>query len=127
MRTYSYKKSTRQRRLWRAATARYRAKNGESYRARNRLLYRWQRLKRERGITKDEWLALFKSQGKRCAICRTAKPDFTSSRHAGDGWRTDHDHATGYVRGILCHKCNLGIGHLNDDVELLRKAIDYLS
>ncbi len=38
----------------------------------------------------------------------------------------DHCHLTGVIRGLLCRTCNLGIGHLNDDPKLLRKAITYL-
>jgi hypothetical protein len=38
----------------------------------------------------------------------------------------DHDHKTGKVRGLLCHKCNKSIGGLQDSVVLLRKAADYL-
>jgi len=38
----------------------------------------------------------------------------------------DHNHDTGAVRGLLCHKCNLGIGHLDDSIERLEKALNYL-
>lgn len=38
----------------------------------------------------------------------------------------DHDHETGRVRGVLCHGCNLGIGHLGDRPETVRRALDYL-
>jgi hypothetical protein len=39
----------------------------------------------------------------------------------------DHDHETGTFRGWLCHNCNVGLGHFDDSVPLLRKAIAYLA
>lgn len=41
-------------------------------------------------------------------------------------FHVDHCHKTGKFRGILCSNCNSGIGMLKDDVNVLRKAIDYL-
>ncbi len=39
----------------------------------------------------------------------------------------DHDHETGRIRGLLCHRCNTGLGHLGDDAKGIQKALDYVS
>ena len=39
----------------------------------------------------------------------------------------DHSHTTGKVRGLLCHDCNIILGKLNDDIDMCKKIISYLS
>ena len=63
--------------------------------------------------------AVYKSANGLCAIC--SKPR-GKRNHA-----LDHDHATGKLRGILCQRCNVGLGYFDDSVDLLRQAIDYLN
>ena len=57
----------------------------------------------------------------KCDICSTDIPGFGRKKLC-----IDHDHTTGAFRGMLCQKCNLGLGNFNDDPNLLKKAIKYL-
>ena len=71
------------------------------------------------GLTQEQYDDLFARQGGRCAICRTAQP-------GKKGWAIDHCHAAGGVRGILCQKCNTGLGLFGDDERNLRAAAAYV-
>lgn len=71
------------------------------------------------GLTEQQWSDMFYKQGEKCAVCRLTL-DVSETA-------TDHDHATGKVRGILCRKCNLGLGYFDDDQEKLRFAAEYLA
>ena len=70
------------------------------------------------GITIVEYELMEKKQNCRCAIC--------GKKQSGKKLAVDHCHKTGRVRGLLCGNCNSGIGKLNDDVEILKKALKYL-
>lgn len=54
--------------------------------------------------------------GERCNICKK-----TSSK-----LKVDHNHNTGLVRGVLCFKCNIGLGSFRDNIMSLKKAVAYL-
>lgn len=68
------------------------------------------------GITRAQRDALILHQDGLCAICK----DPLVRPH------TDHCHATGKVRGILCHHCNTGIGSLRESPRIFAAALDYL-
>lgn len=85
------------------------------------LVTRW----RFYGITREVALMMYESQGGGCAICREPLP--LHEMHV------DHDHdccprgsCGPCVRGLLCGRCNLGLGQFRDDVARLRAAADYL-
>lgn len=72
-------------------------------------------------ITIEQEEYLFKIHQGKCAICFTTKPGGRYNK-----FYIDHCHKTGIVRGLLCLKCNLGLGSLQDDPDLLKRGIDYL-
>lgn len=79
---------------------------------------RWE-IKSKYGIELEEYDRLLEEQQSVCAICK--QPDPTGRRLA-----VDHCHYLGHVRGLLCFHCNVAIGNLKHDVELLKSAIAYL-
>lgn len=76
----------------------------------------------------DKWLI---SQNGCCAICEHPIAfGMPKGIKQQDGKRmavVDHDHKDKHVRGMLCYKCNLGIGNLHDEPRLLTSAIKYLN
>lgn len=85
------------------------------------------RRNRTRGSTPNinMYQVLYKKQNGRCAICgeeeKVKRADGSSRRFA-----IDHCHATGQIRGLLCTRCNLFIGQIQDNVRYLVKAMDYI-
>lgn len=83
-----------------------------------KLAYRRCMLKRRYGITLEEYEKMFAEQDGKCAICKGVCP-------TGRNLAVDHDHDTGKVRGLLCSRCNQGIGQLRN-IAILQSAITYL-
>lgn len=83
------------------------------------------RLKRDYGLTPEQYLALIESHDRKCAVCKRAVVPVPAPVRA-EGACIDHDHKTGRIRGILCHACNRAIGMLRDDVNILKSAVAYL-
>ena len=67
------------------------------------------------GITLETRDLLATIQKQQCAICKSC-----------DKLYVDHDHESGRVRGLLCRTCNLMIGLMNDNSDVLRRAAEYL-
>lgn len=67
------------------------------------------------GLTQEEYASLLENHNGCCAVCGSKAP-----------LRIDHDHATGKVRGLLCHHCNVALGHFKDSPDIMTKAIEYL-
>ena len=80
---------------------------------------------RKFGITLEDYQRMFESQNGCCAICGTDKP--TGHGKKNGRLSVDHDHETGFVRGLLCTNCNIALGGFFDNIDYLKKAIDYLT
>lgn len=73
------------------------------------------------GAPLGTYARLFEAQDGKCAICKTEKPTGGAKRFA-----IDHCHDTGLIRGLLCSKCNQGLGLFNHSEDLLLEAAIYL-
>lgn len=67
------------------------------------------------GLTGAEYDRMFAAQGGLCAVCRKA-----TAAHV------DHDHETEVVRGLPCSSCNQALGNARDDIDVLRRLVNYL-
>jgi len=98
------------------ATNRYH--NDPEYKARRLAQNLAAQRRRNFGLTLAQFEEMQIAQNGQCAICQ--KPP------KGRDLDVDHDHNTGAIRGLLCRNCNLMLGKINDRVEVLEKAIQYL-
>lgn len=91
-----------------------------------KILARKDLLKRNYGLTLEEYHQLFINQKGKCAICNKPETQRSCPKGKIDSLRVDHDHKTSKIRGLLCSKCNFGISQFNDDIKLMERAINYL-
>ena len=73
------------------------------------------------GINENEYREILEKQENKCAICGKNQKLLTKRLSI------DHCHHSMKVRGLLCSKCNVAIGLLNDDISILENAIIYLA
>jgi len=71
------------------------------------------------GISEEDFFALWNVQDGLCAICFEPLEKFGAPH-------LDHNHISGFIRGLLCFTCNTALGKFHDSVLLLQSAITYL-
>lgn len=76
------------------------------------------------GLTYEATKRLLEEQHGKCAICGADIK--VMGERKSESVHVDHDHATGFVRGLLCQACNNGLGGFRDDPLILESAIRYL-
>lgn len=116
-----------------AKVARYNSNNPEIIKASRRKHYeknkeevnkrsKNRRHKKEKGITLEEYNRIMSLHNGVCDICGTTEPGGLHKK-----FNLDHCHSTGMLRGVLCMRCNTGIGKFSDRIDLLEAAIRYLT
>lgn len=92
-------------------------KSSGGFRDKNKCRDYW--LKHKYNISTAVFTRLLEKQDYRCAICQRED-------HTGYNWHVDHCHTTDKIRGVLCSRCNQGLGLFSDNLDILQKAKEYL-
>lgn len=70
-------------------------------------------LKQKYGVTVLQVMEMAEAQEHKCALC--FRVCGVSERSGYHKLCVDHNHATGEIRGLLCHFCNSLLGRFNDN------------
>lgn len=80
------------------------------------------KLNKTRGkLRKEKEVINLLNELKGCPICRREKGELMKKLVL------DHNHESGRFRGWICQDCNLGLGKFDENIDSLKRAIDYLS
>lgn len=119
-------KKWRCRRCHNETARRYRQRHPDWYRkqvAKDPFKYRRHKLRTLYGLTLEQFNSMLERQQKTCALC--GKPEVRKMRKRVAPLVVDHDHATGKVRDLLCHRCNVRLAAVEDPAWLMQ-ALGYL-
>ncbi len=73
------------------------------------------------GLEHGGYAAMLAKQDGKCAICLTTEPGSRLAR-----FHVDHCHSSEVIRGLLCERCNRGLGSFLDNPDLLIRAAAYV-
>jgi len=77
-------------------------------------------MKNTYGLSEIEYFLLAQKHLNGCAICK--QPETVP----GKSLAVDHNHITNEVRGLLCHRCNVALGMLKEDEDIIWNMLEYL-
>ena len=75
-------------------------------------------------MTPEQYDEMLVKQGGVCAICNCKET--AKTKNTVRNLSVDHCHTTNKIRSLLCYRCNLGIGYLREDLDILQAAIEYI-
>ena len=85
-----------------------------------KILNRYRQLKINFVITEKEYVDMFNLQQGKCKICNTHRNELN------ENLCVDHCHKSNKIRGLLCRKCNAGLGIFKDNTDIINSALKYL-
>lgn len=94
-------------------------KYSKLYQINNKSKIKDRKLFKTYGITLHDYNLMLKHQNNKCLVCKN-KFDKNNIPYV------DHDHSNSKVRGLLCNGCNIALGWVNDDIDILNSLINYL-
>lgn len=77
------------------------------------------------GLTIEDYNRMLEEQNHVCKICKNSETKL-NSKGTLQKLSVDHCHDSLKIRGLLCQKCNTGIGMFKDNIDYLKQAILYL-
>ena len=83
-------------------------------------------LRNKYSITPEDVLTMLDEQDHKCCICKSQLLKQNGSKNCKRTHAVDHCHESGRVRGILCIRCNLGLGYFKDNATTLVAAARYI-
>jgi len=95
-----------------AGVKKYRENNLEQIKERKR--------KKNYGIEPGTYDKMLLEQDNKCCVCYI---ELDQCKQIS----IDHCHKSGDVRGLLCSRCNLMLGMVEDNIDILQSAINYLA
>jgi hypothetical protein len=102
-----------------------REKSRQAY-AKNPKHQRMHSVKSAYKLTFEEYQSLIDKHGNCCHLCKTPEVLINPRTKIPINLAVDHDHKTGIIRGLLCNRCNLILGRMQDDPKLLILAAEYV-
>lgn len=104
----------------------YRLRQQAYYRSENPLAARTANYRINFNLTLEEINVKLKSQSYVCAICEQPETATYKNTNKVKTLALDHDHKTKQIRDFLCSKCNLFVGKVEKDRDLISKVEKYL-
>ena len=93
-------------------------------RAKDPSRYKGYNLKRDFGLSLDDYNKMLVKQNNCCSICK--QPETAKLKGKIKALSVDHNHVTKKVRGLLCGLCNSALGKLKENKDIIKALLEYI-